>query len=181
MKTIAIVSQKGGSGKTTIALHLAGASTRAGRNAAVIDLDPQTSAAKWSDRRRDELPVVLSAHASHLSHEVTRVEETGGKILYLDTAPHSDSAALEAAKAADLVLIPCRPAILEVIVNTLRFVRTTGAAVCVVINALAPLGQNAAQAAGAIRELAIEVSPCAARQPRGVCKGADHRPGGPGI
>ena len=72
----------------------------------VIDLDPQASAANWSDRRRAELPVVLSAHASRLSHEAMRVEETGGEILYLDTAPHSDSAALEAAKAADLVLIP---------------------------------------------------------------------------
>ena len=101
MKTIAIVSQKGGSGKTTIALHLAVASARAGRNTAVIDLDPQASAANWSDRRQAELPVVLSAHASRLSHEATRVEETGGEILYLDTAPHSDSAALEAAKAAE--------------------------------------------------------------------------------
>ena len=52
MKTIAIISQKGGSGKTTIALHLAVASARAGRNTAVIDLDPQASAANWSDRRR---------------------------------------------------------------------------------------------------------------------------------
>ena len=123
MKTIAIVSQKGGSGKTTLALHLAVASAAAGHNTAVIDLDPQASAANWSDRRRAELPVVLSAHASRLPHEIRRVREIGGEMLYLDTAPHSDSAALEAARAADLVLIPCRPAILdlEAITNTLAF------------------------------------------------------------
>ena len=114
MKTIAIVSQKEGSGKTTISLPLAVASARAGRNTAVIDLASQASATNWCDRRRAELPVVLSAHASRLSHEATRVEKTSGEILYLDTAPHSDSAALKAAKAADLVLIPCRPAILDV-------------------------------------------------------------------
>ena len=161
MKTIAIVSQKGGSGKTTIALHLAVASARAGRNTAVIDLDPQASASNWSDRRRAELPVVLSAHASRLSHEAMRVEETGGEILYLDTAPHSDSAALEAAKAADLVLIPCRPAILdlEAITNTLHFVRTAETPVCVVLNAVAALGQDAAQAADAIADLVVEVCP----------------------
>ena len=161
MKTIAIVSQKGGSGKTTIALHLAVASARVGRNTAVIDLDPQASAANWADRRQDELPVVLSAHASRLHHEATRVEETGGEILYLDTAPHSDSTALEAAKAADLVLIPCRPAILdlEAISKTLHFVRTAETPVCVVLNAVAPLGQDATQAADAIADLAVEVCP----------------------
>ena len=161
MKIIAIVSQKGGSGKTAIALHLAVASARAGRNAAVIDLDPQASTTNWPDRRRTELPVALSAHASRLGHEVTRVKETGGEILYLDTTPHSDSAALEAAKAADLVLIPCRPAILdlEAIASTLRFVLTTGTPVCVVINAVAPLGQDAALAAEAIGDLAVEVCP----------------------
>ena len=161
MKTIAIVSQKGGSGKTTIALHMAVASARAGRNTAVIDLDPQASAANWADRRRDELPVVLSAHASRLRHEATRVEETGGEILYLDTAPHSDSAALEAAKAADLVVIPCRPAILdlEAISKTLHFVRTAETPVYVVLNAVAPLGQDATQAADAIADLAVQVCP----------------------
>ena len=107
MKTIAIISQKGGSGKTTLALHLAVASAAAGRNTAVIDLDPQASAANWADRRKAELPVVLSAHARRLPHEIRRVREIGGEMLYLDTAPHSDSAALEAAAAADLVLIPC--------------------------------------------------------------------------
>ena len=121
MKTIAIVSQKGGSGKTTLALHLAVASAAEGRNTAVIDLDPQASSANWSDRRAAEVPVVLSAHASRLRHEIRRVRQTGGERLFLDTAPHSDSAALEAARVADLVLIPCRPAILdlEAITSTL--------------------------------------------------------------
>ena len=161
MKTIAIVSQKGGSGKTTLALHLAVASAQAGRNTAVIDLDPQSSAANWSDRRRAELPVVLSAPASRLSQEIERVKETGGDILYLDTAPHSDNAALKVAQAADLVLIPCRTAILdlEAITDTLNFIRTTGTPACVVLNAVAPLGQDAAQAAEALTGLAVEVCP----------------------
>jgi molybdopterin-guanine dinucleotide biosynthesis protein len=94
VKTIAIVSQKGGSGKTTLALHLAVASAQAGRNVAIIDLDPQASTANWSDRRKAETPVVLSAHASRLRHEATRLKQTGGDTLYLDTAPHSDSASL---------------------------------------------------------------------------------------
>ena len=161
MQTIAIISQKGGSGKTTLVLHLAVASSRFGLNTAIIDLDPQASAAKWSDRRKEELPVVLSAHASRLHHEMKRVQDTGGERLFLDTAPHSDSAALEAAKVADLILIPCRPAILdmEAISNTLGLVQTTNTPVFVVMNGVAPQGQETQEAMEAIGELNVEVCP----------------------
>ena len=161
MQVVSVISQKGGSGKTTLALHLAVSSSLENRNTAVIDLDPQASAAKWSDRRSANLPVVLSAHASRLPQEIARVQDTGGEILFLDTAPHSDSAALEAAKVSDLIFIPCRPAILdmEAITNTLNLVRTTGKPVFVVINAVAPQGNDSAEAAEAISELDVEVCP----------------------
>ncbi len=161
MNTIAIVSQKGGSGKTTLALHLAVASAAQGRNTAIIDLDPQASSANWSDRRTAEVPVVLSAHASRLQHEIRRVREIGGEMLFLDTAPHSDSAALEAARAADLVLIPCRPAILdlEAITNTLSFIRTTGTPTLVILNAIASTGQDAVLAEEALSAHDVETCP----------------------
>ena len=161
MKTIAIISRKGGSGNTTLALRLAVASAAAGRNTTVIDLDPQASAANWSDRRSAEPPVVLSAHARRLPHEIRRVREIGGEMLYLDTAPHSGSAALEVARAADLVLVPCRPAILdlEAITNTLCFQRATSKPVTVVLNAVAPTGQGAAQAEEDLAAHQVETCP----------------------
>ena len=161
MQTIAVISQKGGSGKTTLVLHLAVAASATGQNTAIIDLDPQASAAKWADRREAELPVVLSAHASRLPNEIERVQDAGCKILFLDTAPHSDSSALEAAKHADLVLIPCRPAILdmEAISNTLDLVRAKGTPLYVVMNAIAPQGHEALEAAEAIAELGAPVCP----------------------
>ena len=166
MKTIAIISQKGGAGKTTLALHLATAFSLAGRNAAIIDLDPQASAANWSDRREGDVPVVLSAHASRLAHEIGRVKETGGDVLVIDTAPHSDSAALEAAKAADLVLVPCRPAILDIeaIHNTLGLIGTTGTPTFVVMNAVAPQGTETIEAAEAVRSFGAQVCPVQLRQ-----------------
>ena len=183
MKTIAIVSQKGGSGKTTLALHLAVASASAEHNTAVIDLDPQASAANWSDRREKELPVVLSAHASRLSHEIARVREIGGEMLYVDTAPHSDSAALEAARTADLVLIPCRPAILdlEAITNTLNFLRTTGTPVLVVLNAIASTGQDARLAEQALSAHPGRNLPGSPRPSHRVRSCARRRPGRPGV
>ena len=166
MKTVAVISQKGGAGKTTLALHLATSSALMGRNTAIIDLDPQASAANWSDRRTAEIPVVLSAHASRLGHEIKRVKEMEGDLLILDTAPHSDSAALEAAKAADMILVPCRPAILDIeaISTTLDLVRTTGTPIWVVMNAVAPQGNEAVEAAEAISELGVGICPVQLRQ-----------------
>lgn len=154
MHTIAIISQKGGAGKTTLAIHLATASSHMNKNTAIIDLDPQASAANWSDRRESEVPVVISAHASRLKHEITRVKDAGCEILLLDTAPHSDSTALEAIKVADLVLIPCRPAILdmEAIANSINLVRSCKTPFYVVMNAASPQGNEAKEAAQAIQD-----------------------------
>lgn len=161
MKTIAIISQKGGSGKTTLSLHLAVAAVQDGLNAAVIDLDPQASATKWADRRSLELPAVISAHASRLPHVLETARREGGDIVYLDTAPHSDSIAVSAIKAADFVLIPCRPAILDIeaIANTLQLVKLNTTPVAVVLNAVAPFGHEAEEAAAAIADLGVDVCP----------------------
>ena len=112
MKTISIISQKGGAGKTTIALNLATAAEEAGHSAVVIDLDPQASAKGWHDHRQKESPVVISAQASRISDVLVTAREHGADICIIDTAPHSETAALAAARAADLILIPCRPGIL---------------------------------------------------------------------
>ena len=62
----------------------------ASRNTAVLDLDPQASAAKWADRRAAELPVVRSAHASRLRHELRQIQDADGELVMVDTAPHPD-------------------------------------------------------------------------------------------
>ena len=161
MQTVALISQKGGAGKTTVALHLAVAFAESGCNTAVIDLDPQASAANWADRREAELPVVISAHASRLQHEMRRAQDAGCQVLVLDTAPHSDRTALEAAKAADLILMPCRAAILDIeaVTTTLELVQTTGKPVYAVLNATTPQGHEAREAAEALAELNVPAYP----------------------
>jgi len=54
MKTVAVISQKGGAGKTTMSVHVAVAAVQAGENVVIIDLDPQTNAASWGDLREAE-------------------------------------------------------------------------------------------------------------------------------
>ncbi|HEV8716392.1 MAG TPA: ParA family protein [Candidatus Binatia bacterium] len=66
MEKLAILGEKGGGGKSTTALGLAVAFALAGKEVAVIDLDPQATAAKWSDRRGKDFPAVVSCQVSRL-------------------------------------------------------------------------------------------------------------------
>ena len=125
MKVIAIISQKGGAGKTTLAVHLATAAAAAGHTAAIIDLDPQATAASWGDRRIASAPEVISGQAARLPALMKVAGDNGADFLILDTAPNADQTASLAARAADVVLIPCRAAAfdLEAIETTLMLLR----------------------------------------------------------
>lgn len=109
MKVVAIISQKGGAGKTTIATELAVAAHLAGYNTAIFDLDPQASAAVWGDDRKGAAPQVVAVQAPRLALYLETARDQGCEVVLLDTAPHADSIAVAAARVADLVLIPCKP------------------------------------------------------------------------
>ncbi len=119
MHTLAIVSTKGGVGKTTLAVHLAVAAQSAGIKTLLIDLDPQGSAAQWAkDRSRlasqhgrwFKAPLdVRRLFANDLAEEIMRAEGQGYGLVIVDTPPHADFPAARAAEAADIVLMPSRP------------------------------------------------------------------------
>jgi len=92
MFTISLIGQKGGVGKTTIALGLAVAAARAGHATEIIDLDPQASAAKWKDRRADKNPTVVSAQASRLKQVIDTARTDGVDFAFIDTAGRRPSA-----------------------------------------------------------------------------------------
>jgi len=113
MKTIAILSQKGGTGKTTIAVNLAVAAELKKLSTVIIDLDSQASATAWGDNRELETPFVISAQAARIHHLLKTAKDNNAALVIIDTAPHSENAALEAARAADIILIPCKPSIID--------------------------------------------------------------------
>jgi len=167
MKTIAIQSQKGGTGKTTTALNLAVAAERAGQAAVVIDLDPQASAAGWKDTRPGETPVVVSVAPARLAQALQAAEDGGADLALIDTAPHAESAALAAAKAADLILIPCRPGILDLraIGTTADVAKIAGKPAFVVLNAMPPGATRLiADARAAVAVHGLDVAPVVIQQ-----------------
>lgn len=167
MYVVAILSQKGGTGKTTLALHLAVAAERAGHVAAVIDLDPQASAAGWKDSRAGETPVVVPIPASRLAQALDLARGAEAEVVFLDTAPHSSEVALAAAEAADLVLIPCRAGILDLraIGATARLAKIAGKPAHVVLNSMPPRASNVvADAREAVAVHGLEVSPVTIQQ-----------------
>jgi chromosome partitioning protein len=149
MKTIALLSQKGGTGKTTLALHLAVAAEMDGKPSVVLDLDPQSSSAGWKDNRSAESPVVVSLQASRLIQTLAASKKSGAAFAFIDSAPHSDQVAMAAAEAADLILIPCRAGILDLraIAMTAKIARLADKPAFVILNALRP------QAAGMVDEV----------------------------
>ena len=162
MQTLAMVAQKGGTGKTTLALSLAVVAEAAGRSALIVDLDPQASACKWSDRRAAETPLVVDAQPARLAAALAKAEQAGIDLAIVDTPARIEQAAAEAAKAADLVLIPCKPSILdlETLRATVELVQgRSRRAPLVVLNAVPAQGTRCEQAVEAIVGMGLEVCP----------------------
>jgi len=109
---VALLNQKGGVGKTTLALHLAGAWARQGRRVTVIDADPQGSALDWSEQRAREggarLFGVLGLARDTLHRETPEIAR-GVDHVVIDGPPRIAGLMRSALLAADLVLIPAQP------------------------------------------------------------------------
>lgn len=129
MRTVSIISQKGGAGKTTLAIHLAAAGSAAGLSTLILDADPQATASQWSQWRGMTDPEVVDcASPTLLSRKVQQAGELGADLVVIDTPPHADIMAREACKIADLILIPCRPQAfdLSAVETTAELVKAAG-------------------------------------------------------
>ena len=162
MKTLAILSRKGGTGKTTLATHLSVAAECAGHTTALIDLDPQSSAAKWRDNRDGDTPAVIATHTERLRKILKVAEKNGATLAILDTAPHTEIAALDAARASDMALVPCKPALidLQAIGSTIDIIRLARIPAHIVLNSVPARGDLGDQARRAVDIYDVPCAPC---------------------
>jgi chromosome partitioning protein len=165
MYAIALLSQKGGGGRTSLAVSLATAAEEAGNDTLIIDLDPQATACKWGDRREAESPIVIDAQAARLGNALAKAREGGIQLVIIDTPPRSAEAALAAAKLVDLIVMPIRPQMfdLETIPNTLELIATANAGrtepvpLIVVLNAIPSRGNRHEQARESLSSLGLAI------------------------
>lgn len=138
MPAIALLSQKGGAGKTTLAVHLAVAAG----DALIVDTDKQKSASGWWRERDAELPEMVLAEPQNVQKALGATKR---QWVFIDTPPHAEEALKATSALADFILIPTRPAILDLraIADTVGLVRGKPAAI--VLNSC-PAGKGVAEA-----------------------------------
>lgn len=146
MKTVAVMSRKGGTGKSTLAVHLAAAAGAANRRAMLVDMDPQRSALEWARERRAEWPIVIEGRPGALFTTHRAAERQALDLLVIDTRSSADVEAAEAARLADLCLIVVRPSFfdLQAVGRTVEMVANMRRPGVFVLNQ-APVRRNGAE------------------------------------
>ena len=114
MRTIAFVSQKGGCGKSTLAACLAVAAKEAGERVFVLDLDPKKSVVRWGSKRNDPHLPVEAVSAARLPAALADLSKRNMSLVIVDTPVLESPRSLAAINAADLCIVPARPATFDI-------------------------------------------------------------------
>jgi chromosome partitioning protein len=155
MRILTIASQKGGTGKTTLAAHLSVEAERSKAGpVAVIDTDPQGSLAAWWNTREATTPHFAAVNIAQLPDHLKRLQQQGIKLVIIDTPPQTLATIKNANSAADFVLIPARPSPhdLRAVAAVVEMVEEAKKPFCFIINGATPRSIIAKQAVGALAE-----------------------------
>lgn len=114
MKTICLISQKGGVGKSTLSVNLATYFQKyTNKSCILVDIDPQSSASSWYDIREEETPIVISCQASRIESVIETASQENIDIVLIDTPGKTESSSLKAAKISDYCIIPVKSAFFD--------------------------------------------------------------------
>lgn len=151
MHIYSLISQKGGAGKSTLARQLAVLAGEA-EPSLLIDRDPQRTTTKWWTRRRElapapDRPELVDLDGTNLTEAMGLLRRKPSGSLFIDTRPAVDEPEAEAARVADLVIVPVRPSPddLEAVGDTLKILRRLDRRAIIIVNA----ARNESRATGA--------------------------------
>jgi len=155
MQVVAFASQKGGSGKTTLAGHIAVQAERAGFGpVALVDTDPQGSLADWWNEREAETPLFAHTSIARLSEDLARMRGMGINLVVIDTPPAITATIAEVIRLCDLVVVPTRPSPhdLRAVGVTVELVERLGKPLVFVVNAASPRARITSEAVIALSQ-----------------------------
>lgn len=109
MKTVALISRKGGAGKSTLALHLAALASETDPRVIVIDTDEQKSTSKWWESRGRENPALIECGMDKIDQAIAAARKHEFDWVFIDTPPYGSDEIARIAALADLCVVPCRP------------------------------------------------------------------------
>jgi chromosome partitioning protein len=153
MRVLAMASQKGGSGKTTLSGHLAVQAQRVGAGPVVlIDIDPQGSLSDWWNERADDYPAFAQTTVTRLAADLEILRQQGFKLAVIDTPPAITAAIQYVVHVAELVAIPTRPSPhdLRAVGATVDLCERAGKPLIFVVNAATPGARITTEAAIAL-------------------------------
>lgn len=116
MRVISLINNKGGVGKTTLAINIACELARRGAATGLIDIDPQCSAMDWGDKReerKDDNPAVVAIPAQQLAKTIQKARTAGTGAVVIDTPAKLESSLTLAAELSDMIIIPLRPSVMD--------------------------------------------------------------------
>jgi chromosome partitioning protein len=155
VRILALASQKGGSGKTTLSGHLAVQAQRAGAGPVVlIDIDPQGSLADWWNERSDDYPAFAQTTVARLATDLEILRQQGFKLAVIDTPPAITMAIQSVISVAELIIVPTRPSPhdLRAVGATVDLCERAGKPLIFVVNAATPKARITSEAAIALSQ-----------------------------
>jgi chromosome partitioning protein len=161
MHTIALVTQKGGTGKSTLAIGLAIAAMQDGHKVRLLETDPLGTLSNWRQRRNDVEPGVEIASGSlDIEQKLAAFERSGVALTIVDTGGGNNTTMEAVIAVADLCLIPARPspADIEATAQTLRIIRDNDKPFAFVLNQTPVRSYRLANAASALSDTAIDLN-----------------------
>ena len=162
MRTITFATQKGGPGKSTLAIGLAVAAMELGERVCLFDTDRQGTIANWRRRRSSPDPVVeWVGDGYELERSLRRTASRGCTLAIIDTPGTNDMSITTAIRAADLCLIPARPSVADIEAThpTLFMIRKLGANFAFVLNQAPAHDRRPSEAAAALNRLGVLALP----------------------
>ena len=160
MKSLAIASQKGGAGKSTLVVHLAVEAMNARETVRILDADPQGSCVAWGSARGAQ-PMVEAVEPARIAEALKRAQRDGVTFAIVDTAPRASASLAGVLRAVTGTLVPVRPSAFDVgtIEASIRLVVASGRPGWLVLNACPPRAPEVAETRALISERELERVP----------------------